>query len=91
MGNATEELNPYLQNSVESVYDMVEEITNVSKEMMLRKSNKRHIVDARKIFTNICRSYIKLTLYEVAKVMGKDHTTIIHYEKCHLIHMHEEE
>jgi hypothetical protein len=91
MGRSTEELHPHIQKSVDALYNMVEEITYVTKHKILMKSNKRHIVDARKIFANVARNYIKLSQYEVAKALNKDHSTILHYEKVHKSHMHEKE
>jgi len=91
MGRATETLNPYLENRVEKVFEMVEDISGITKIMILSKIRKRHIVDARKILVNILRKMIHLTGYQTAKEVNMDHTTIVHYEKMHKIHMAEPE
>jgi hypothetical protein len=91
MGAALENLNPYLQSKVDQVYDMVEHITGVTKEMTLSKSRKQYIVDARKITSNILRKQIELTCYQVAKVMDIDHSSVVHYSGMHLIHIGEAE
>jgi hypothetical protein len=91
MGQATEKLNPYLEGRVNKVFEMVEDISGITKTMLLSRNRKRHIVDARKIFVNILRRMVKLTGYQVAKEVNMDHTTIVHYEKMHNVHMTEPE
>tara|TARA_R110002050_G_C8729085_1_gene497079 strand:- start:233 stop:697 length:465 start_codon:yes stop_codon:yes gene_type:complete len=91
MGRAIDDLNPHMQETVESVYRMIEEITGVSKARLLMKCSRRTTVDARKILVNILRNHTKLTLYALAKELNKDHGTIMHYEKLHRNHMHEAE
>ena len=41
MGKATEDLNPHMQETVESVYRMIEEITGVSKARLIMKCSSR--------------------------------------------------
>lgn len=91
MGQSTEILNPYLKGRVESVFEMVEDISGITKIMILSKNRRRHIVDSRKIFVNILRRMVNLTGYQVAKEVDMDHTSIVHYEKMHDIHMLEPE
>ena len=91
MAVSTKELNPNLQKIVEEVFPMIEEITGVSKQMLERGDRRRFIVDARKILVNILRHHVKLTCMQVAKIIGKDHTTVVHYEKFHKVHMMEPE
>ena len=91
MGRATEDLNPHMQETVESVYRMIEEITGVSKARLIMKCSRRTTVDARKILVNLLRNYTKITLYAMAKELDKDHGTIMHYEKLHSTHMYEAE
>lgn len=91
MGRATEDLNPHMQKTVNSVYRMIEEITGVSKTSLLMKCSRRTTVDARKILVNLLRSHTKITLYAMAKELNKDHGTLMHYEKLHSTHMHEAE
>lgn len=91
MGASTEELNLYLQEDVDTVIDSTIGITGITFEQMIGKSRKRHLVDARKILVNVMRKHLKLTCFQVAKIIDKDHSSIVHYEKMHLIHMKENE
>ena len=91
MGRATEALNPHMQETVESVYRMIEEITGVSKARLIMKCSRRTTVNARKILVNLLRNYTKITLYAMARELNKDHGTMMHYEKLHSTHMHEAE
>lgn len=91
MGAATEELNLYLQEDVDTIIESTTEITGITIEQIMGKSRKRHFVDARKILVNVMRKHLKLTCFQVAKVINKDHSSIVHYEKMHPIHLKEEE
>ena len=84
-------LNPYLQTEVDSVFEMVEQITGISQTMLVTNNRKRHIVDARKILVSIFRRLLKLTCFQAATIINKDHSTVVHYDKMHKVHMGEEE
>lgn len=47
---------------------------------VMHKSRKQHIVDARKIYSNILRNK-GWSLHHIGKSLRKDHSTIIHYLK----------
>lgn len=84
-------LNPYLQAEVESVFKMVEEITGITKTNIVSSNRKRHFVDARKILVNVLRKILKLTCCEAGTIIQKDHSAVVHYGKMHIIHMKEPE
>ena len=47
---------------------------------VMHKSRKQHIVDARKIYSNILRNK-GWSFFAIGKSLRKDHSTIIHYLK----------
>lgn len=91
MGVASEELSVELQNDVEQVIASVETITGITYKQILSTKRSRHLVDARKILVNVMRGHLRLTCYQVGKVINKDHSSIIYYERQHPIHMGESE
>jgi len=91
MAISTKELSAQSQVIVDEVFPMLEQITGVTKEMLEKQDRRRFVVDGRKILTNILRNHAKFTCMQTAKVICKDHTTVLHYEKYHKIHMIEPE
>ena len=91
MGVAVEELNVELQDDVEQLISSVEIITGVTYKQILSTNRSRYLVDARKILVNVMRKHLGLTCYQVGKVIDKDHSSIIYYERQHPIHMGEPE
>ena len=91
MAVSNKELSPHLQKIVDEVFPMIEQITGVTLEMLKKGDRRRFVVDARKILVNILREHAKLTCMQAAKIIDKDHTTVVHYEKLHKIHMIEPE
>jgi len=91
MGIAVNELNTFLQEDVDQVLESVEQITGVTHEQILSSKRNRFIVDARKILSVVIRTHLKLTCFETGKIVNKDHTSVIHYERMHPTHMGEPE
>ena len=91
MGVASEELSVELQDDVEQVIASVETITGITYTQILSTKRSRHLVDARKILVNVMRKHLRLTCYQVGKVIDKDHPSIVYYERQHPIHMGEPE
>ena len=87
MAVSNKELSSHLQKIVDEVFPMIEQITGVSKEMLEKGDRRRFVVDARKILVNILREHAKLSCMQVARIIGKDHTTVVHYEKYHKVHL----
>tara|TARA_R110002012_G_scaffold2124_7_gene10168 strand:- start:15089 stop:15562 length:474 start_codon:yes stop_codon:yes gene_type:complete len=79
------------QTNVAEVFDIVEQITGVSKKMMLANTRKRFVVDARKILVCILRHHVKLTCIQIGGIINKDHSSIVHYDRMHNVHMMEKE
>jgi len=86
-----DDLNERTQTDVDSVFEMVCDITGVPKEQILSTKRYRHIVDARKILVNVLRKVLKLTCYQTGAVVNKDHSSVVHYDKMHINHMNEPE
>ena len=87
----TKPLSTRLQKIVDDVFPMLEQITGVDQELACKNDRRRFVVDSRKILVNILRKQANLTCMQIARIISKDHTTIVHYEKMHKIHMIEPE
>ena len=72
---------------MDDTFPMLEQITGVNEELACKNDRRRFVVDARKILVNVLRKHAGLTCMQIAKIIGKDHSTIVHYEKMHLVHM----
>ena len=70
-----------LQKIIEAVFDV----------NLLDKSRRREIVEARIAYSNILHEVNNLTISAIAKTLGKNHATVIHYLKhFHYIQMDNE-
>lgn len=54
---------------------------NVRIEEVFKKTRKREVVDARRVYGYFMRKETKLSHALIAKPMGKDHSTNVHYVK----------
>ena len=55
----------------------------VRKSELMSRRQTRNVVRPRKVFAWICRKHTELSYFQIGGfVGGKDHTTIIHYERC---------
>ena len=72
--------------SMETIINTVCEYFNITREMMLSKSRKRQIVQARQIAMYECRNLIQnCSLSTIgAELGGKDHATVLH--ACGIVH-----
>ena len=91
MGFSTEQLTSQLQKEVDEVFDIVQQVTGVNKTMLLSTNRRRFLVDARKILVCALREHVKLTCYQIGGIIGKDHSSIVHYDRMHKVHMTEPE
>lgn len=91
MGYSSKILTPLIQSEVDEIFEVVESITGVSRKMLVSTNRKRFIVDARKIFVNVLRNHMKLTCFQIGGIIGKDHSSIVHYDRMHKVHMIEKE
>jgi hypothetical protein len=91
MGFSSAELSEQHQISVNEVFDIVEKITGVSKEIILADTRKRFVVDARKILVCILRHHVNLTCFQIGGIIKKDHSSVVHYDRMHKVHMMEKE
>ncbi len=62
----------YLQNLICDEY-------NVSWAEMLAPGRKTQFVDARGAYCYLVRKYFNYSLSKIGDILGKDHTTVIHY------------
>lgn len=65
--------------TIDRVQRTVCDYFNISREMLLSKSRKRRIVQARQIAMYLCRSFISCSLATIGSELGgKDHSTVLH-------------
>ena len=65
--------------SIGRIQDVVCEYFNITREIMLSKTRKREIVQARQIAMYLGRSLTKTSLAAIgAQIGGKDHATVLH-------------
>lgn len=65
--------------TIDKVMQTVCEYFNITREMLLSKSRKRQIVQARQIAMFLCRNRINCSLSTIGtEIGGKDHATVLH-------------
>ncbi len=76
------------RKEIEVIFNILEQELNLKKEEIISSNRKVEIIDARKIFSKICKDNLKkITLNEIGfYVGGKDHATIYNYLKNHNLH-----
>ena len=68
------------KDMAEIIMEVVSNVTCVHKNAMKGKSHKEEIVIARKIFAKITWDYTELNKSEIARMLNRNHATIIHYK-----------
>tara|TARA_R100000329_G_scaffold98798_1_gene81633 strand:- start:7974 stop:8456 length:483 start_codon:yes stop_codon:yes gene_type:complete len=58
-------------------------VLDVDVSDVMGKTRTRDLVEARVIYANIARMYTYHTLTDIGNTIGKDHSSIVHYEKTH--------
>lgn len=91
MGASTTKLHGAMHDAILEIFKMVEEITGVTEAAIASSNRSVATVDARKILANILRKRLQLTCYQVAHYMKIDHSSVVYYEKMHLVHIEEPE
>ena len=73
---------------IEVIFNILEQELNLKREEIVSSSRKLEIIDARKIFSKICKDNLpKITLSEIGSYIGnKDHATIYNALKNHNSH-----
>ncbi len=73
------------EHSYISDLDFATRIINKTKKIfgldIFEKTRKRQYADLRMITAHIIKKHTKLSLCEIGKMLGKDHATILHYNK----------
>ena len=65
--------------TLESITEAIKYVTNI--DILNEKSRHRDVVDARKMYGYIAKNYTLLTYQAIGDYIGKDHATIMHYNK----------
>ena len=61
--------------TTEIIYEAILNVLNVSEEMLKSASRKANYVDARKIFSYLCREK-KITYMEIGAMINREHSTV---------------
>lgn len=65
--------------TLQNISDVIKVITLV--DIKKENSRLREVVDARRIYGYLARKLTKYSSSEIGKFIGKDHSTILHYER----------
>lgn len=69
-------------DEVKLLFEIVEEKTGISKEVILSGSRKPHLIDVKRIIGDVLRRHTKMRLWQIGEVLGGlDHSCISHYLK----------
>lgn len=68
-------------NRAEVLFEIIEDVTGVTKKQLFSKSRLGHIAIARNIAGYILHKEVKITSIETAKILNLNHSTIIYYAK----------
>lgn len=70
--------NETQDNVIEILFQIIDDETGISKQSMQGQGRTYTAVFARYIFCRIARYYLELPLKSIARMLCRDHTTIIH-------------
>jgi chromosomal replication initiation ATPase DnaA len=65
--------------TLESIIEAIKYVTHI--DIHNEKSRHRDVVDARKMYGYIAKNYTLLTYQAIGDSIGKNHATIMHYNK----------
>lgn len=65
----------------EVLFQEIEKFTGITKEELQSKTRLREVVDARIMYSYIMKSKTVLTLSKIAKIINRDHSSVIHHIK----------
>lgn len=68
------------QFELEVILASVKHIMNIDLTKVI-KSQSRKNTDARRVYTLLARKYSLCSLSDIGELVGKDHTSVIHYKK----------
>ncbi len=70
-----------LKTTPERILKAVSEVTGIKEEVIIQRSNKREIVDARAVVAILTKEMTGLTLEKTGEFIKKHHTVVLHYIK----------
>lgn len=74
------ELNKSLEQDAKILFEIITDVTGITKEQINNRSRKRYVTDARMMLCEALRRNSKYTLSEIGSVTGGlDHSSIIYY------------
>jgi len=65
---------------IDSIYKIVEDKFNVTKEQLKMRGNTREAVNIRRITSLVLLNNTNFTFENIGEVIGRDHSTISHYK-----------
>jgi len=72
------------QQIVETIFDKVIEYYQVQRSELIGKCRDQYLVIPRSMIANLMRECTALTYPEIARILNKDHTSVLHYVKTRL-------
>jgi len=65
--------------TIKHLFDVVEDITEVTEEAVVSFNRHREIVDARKIISIFCIKALGMKTVETGRLINRNHSSICHY------------
>lgn len=73
----------YIKNQHDLIINNICKCLNVEKELIVGKSRKRYVLDAKKIAVSFIKKYCALTHYEIGLLFSMDHSSVTHSLKSY--------
>jgi chromosomal replication initiation ATPase DnaA len=70
--------DPIKSPSVAKTVKAVEDVTNIRLTAMQIEDRERYMVEARQVMAYVLRRHCGLTLKDIGKVLGRDHSTVMY-------------
>ena len=68
-------------HKINILFETVEEITGIKKDLILSKKRKQDVAMARNIIGYILHKGVGMTTTSVAKTLKRDHSTVVYYNR----------
>lgn len=68
-------------SKIDALFESVEDITGIKKDVILSKKRKQDVAMARNIVGYILHKGVGMTTTSVAKALNRDHSTIVYYNR----------
>lgn len=65
----------------ESLFSLIEQHYEISRDMLKSKSRKREVTDLRHIFLVLVKEFTPYGLAKIGAIVNRDHATVVHSQK----------